>query len=65
MYCSNTAYKVNPSCDFPHVCSSKIKRPIEVKGRAYTTYLKINSRRAVTEDEFVRSTTEIGVSCCQ
>jgi len=25
-------YKVNPDCDFPYVCPSDIKRPVEVKG---------------------------------
>lgn len=31
-------YKVNPDCDFSHICLSKIKRPVEVKGTVYKTY---------------------------
>lgn len=32
LFSHKKVYKVNPDCDFPHVCLSKIKRPVEVKG---------------------------------
>lgn len=35
-------YKVNPDGDFPHVCLSKIKRLVEVKGTPYKTYKNPN-----------------------